>query len=130
MQTLFDRDSATAKRQMQYFIDSGNSIDNADQMFETIRSATVLCGFIANVLGIRGQEYTKQTQIKSISKIDNIKWIYNDTKNEYHVWQFSKIRQGRNYEVKGHPVAPVYEQKMPFFDVGDSFWYHSHAKQH
>lgn len=35
------------------------------------------------------------------------------------MWKFSKIRQGRNYEVKGHPIAPVYDQKMPFFDVGD-----------
>ena len=37
------------------------------------------------------------------------------------MWQLSEIGQGRKYEVKGHPVAPVYEEKMPFFEVGDSF---------
>ena len=55
------RDSATAKRQMQYFIDSGSNINGADQMFEAMRSATALCGFTANVLDIRGQKYAKQT---------------------------------------------------------------------
>ena len=51
--------SATAKRQMQYFIDSGNNINSGDQMFEAVWSATALCGFTANVLDIRGQKYTK-----------------------------------------------------------------------
>ena len=37
-----DCDSATAKCQMQYFTDSGNNIDSADQMFEAMRSATAL----------------------------------------------------------------------------------------
>ena len=46
---------------MQYFIDSGNNIDSADQMFEAMWSATALCGFTAIVLDIRGQKYTKQT---------------------------------------------------------------------
>ena len=30
------------------------------------------------------------------------------------MWQFSEIGQGRKYEVKGHPVAPVYEEKCHF----------------
>ena len=80
-----DCDSATAKCQMQYFIDSGNNINRADQMFEAMRSAAALCGFTANVLDIRDQKYTKQTQIKNISKILHVKYIYDDTKNEYHV---------------------------------------------
>ena len=37
------------------------------------------------------------------------------------MWQFSEIGQGRKYEVKGHPVEAVHEEKMPFSDVGDSF---------
>ena len=37
------------------------------------------------------------------------------------MWQFSEIGQGKKYEVKEHPVTPFYEEKMPFFDVGDSF---------
>ena len=49
-----DCDSATAKCQMRYFIDSGNNIDSTDQMFEAMRSATALCCFTANVLDIRG----------------------------------------------------------------------------
>ena len=106
---------------MQYFINSDNNIDSADQMFEAMRSATALCCFTANVLDIRGQKYKKQTQIKNISKIHHVKYIYDDTKNEYHVWQFSEIGQGKKYEVKEHPVTPFYEEKMPFFDVGDSF---------
>ena len=100
--------SATAKRQMQYFIDSGNNINSADQIFEARWSATALWSFTANVLDVRGQKYTKQTQIKNISKIHHVKYIYDDTKKEYHVWQFSEIGQGRKYEVKEHPVAPVY----------------------
>ena len=68
-----NHDGATAKRQMQYFIDSGNNINRADQMFEAMQSATALCGFTANVLDIRGQKYTKQTQIKNISKIQHVK---------------------------------------------------------
>ena len=96
LQTLFnerqsgkdqcDRDSATAKRQMQYSIDSGNNINGADQMFQAMRSATALCGFTANVLDISGQKYTKQTHINFFSKIHHVKYIYDDTKNEYHVW--------------------------------------------
>ena len=35
--------------------------------------ATTLCGFTANVLDIRGQKYTKKTQIKNISKIQPVK---------------------------------------------------------
>ena len=100
---------------MQYFIDSGNNIDSADQMFEAMQSATALCGFTAIVLDIRGQKYAKQTHIKNISKIHHVKYIYDDTKNEYQMWQFSEIGQGKKYEVKGHPVAPFYEEKMPFF---------------
>ena len=37
------------------------------------------------------------------------------------MWQFSEIGQGKNYEVKGHPVAPVCEEKMAFFEVGECF---------
>ena len=49
---------------MQYFSDSGNNIDSADQIFEAMQSATALCGFTTNVFDIRAQKYTKQTQTK------------------------------------------------------------------
>ena len=58
-------DGATTKCQMQYFIDSGNNINSADEMFEAMQSATALCGFTANVFNIRGQKYTKETHIKN-----------------------------------------------------------------
>ena len=61
-----NRDSATAKRQMQYFIDSGKNINSADHMLEAIRSATPLYVFTANLLDIRGQKYKNQKQIKNI----------------------------------------------------------------
>ena len=73
-------------------------------MFEAMWSVTVLCGFTANVLDVGGQKYTKQTQ----TRIHHVKHIYDETKNEYHVWQFSETGQGRKHEVKGHPIAPVY----------------------
>ena len=108
-----NRDSATAKRQMQYFIDSGKNINSADHMLEAIRSATPLYVFTANLLDIRGQKYKNQKQIKNIWKIHHVKYIYDDAKNEYHVQQFSKIGQGRKYEVKWHQAAAVYEDKVP-----------------
>ena len=108
-----NRDSATAKRQMQYFIDSGKNINSADHMLEAIRSATPLYVFTANLLDIRGQKYKNQKQIKNIWKIYHVKYIYDDAKNEYHVQQFSKIGQGRKYEVKWHQAAAVYEDKVP-----------------
>ena len=37
------------------------------------------------------------------------------------MWQFSEIRQDTKYEIKGHPAVPVYDEKMTFLDVGDSF---------
>ena len=62
-----DRDSATAKRQTQYYVDRGNNIQNSDQMYEALRQATALCGFTANVLDIKERKkYEKLTQIKDI----------------------------------------------------------------
>ena len=92
LQTLFNerhsgrdqcnRDSATAKHQMEYFIDICNNINSADLMFEAMWSATTLCGFTANVSDIKGLKYKKQTQIKNISKTHHVKYICDDTKNK------------------------------------------------
>ena len=54
-------------------------------MFDAMQLVTTLCGFTGNVLDIRGQKYTKQKQIKNISKIQYVKYIYDQIKNEYHV---------------------------------------------
>ena len=40
-----DRDSATAKRQMNYQVNSGHNIENAEEMNKALRSATAICGF-------------------------------------------------------------------------------------
>ena len=109
-----DRDTATAKRQMQYHIDRGNNIENVDQMFKAMQSATALCGFTANVLAIKSKKYTKLTQIKNISKIHHIKYIYNNAGNEYHVWQFSGIGEGKKFEVKGCPLHLQMKRKFLF----------------
>ena len=48
-----DRDSATAKRQMQYYIERGNNIETPDQIYDAMCKATALSGFTANVLDIK-----------------------------------------------------------------------------
>ena len=61
-------------------------------------------------------------QIKNTSKIHHVKYIYDDTKNKYHMWQFSEIVQGRKYEIKAYPIQlHLLVKKMSRFDVGDSF---------
>ena len=52
-----DRDSATAKRQMNYYLNKGNNIENADEMNEALRTATALCGFNSCVMQIGNTEH-------------------------------------------------------------------------
>jgi hypothetical protein len=40
-----DRDSATAKRQMNYYVERGQNIESAEEMNQALRTATALCGF-------------------------------------------------------------------------------------
>jgi len=40
-----DRDSTTAKHQMNYYIERGNNIEKANWMKNALRTATALCGF-------------------------------------------------------------------------------------
>lgn len=117
-----DRDSATAKRQMQYFIERGNNIDSADQMYEALNQATALCGFTANVLDIQEKKtYEKLKQIKDISKIHHVKYHYDGQKTQYQVWQYSNIGPGKKFTISGQPDAPLYEEIKPFFDVANTF---------
>ena len=48
----YDRDAATAKRQMNYFIERGSNIETADEMNEALQSANALCGFNSCVIEI------------------------------------------------------------------------------
>ena len=63
---------------MQDSLDSGNNINSADYMFEAMWPVIAPCHFMANVLDI------KQAQIKNISKIYHVKFIYDDIKKKYH----------------------------------------------
>ena len=94
-----DSDSATAKRQIQYFIDCGNNIQNSDDMYQAMFQANALCGFAANVLDIKEKKtYNKLKQIKDISKIHHVKYLYDDNKLQYQVWQYREIGIGRKFE--------------------------------
>ena len=52
-----DRDSATAKRQMQYYIERRNKIETPYQMYDTMCKATALSGFTANVMYLLKQTH-------------------------------------------------------------------------
>ena len=59
---LCDRDSATAKCQMQNYIERGNNIETPDQMCDPMCKATALSGFTANVPDIAEKKsYPKTT---------------------------------------------------------------------
>ena len=49
----YDRDSATAKRQINYYIEKGNSIESAVEMNGALQTAMTLCGFNSMVLEIQ-----------------------------------------------------------------------------
>jgi len=119
-----DRDTATAKRQMQYFIERGHNIENADQMqmYEALHQATALCGFTANVLDIKEKKtHEKLKQIKDISKIHHVKYLYNGPEMQYHVWQYSNIGPGKMFLISGQPNARHYKEIKPFFNIGSTF---------
>ena len=61
----YDRDSMTAKRQMQYYIERGNNIETPDQMYDAMCKATALSGFTANVLDITEKKSYPKTKSKT-----------------------------------------------------------------
>ena len=62
--------SATAKRQMQYYIERENNIETPDQMYDATCKVTALSGFTANVLDIAEKKlYPKTKKIQNISTI-------------------------------------------------------------
>ena len=91
-----DRDSATAKHQMQYYIERGNNIETPEQMYDAMCKATALSGFTANVLDIAEKKsYPKIKKIQSISKIHHVKYDYSEAKTKFHVWQYISIGPGK-----------------------------------
>jgi len=85
-----DRDTATAKRQMNYYIDQGNNIECASDMNQAMCKATALCGFNSCVLEISGKAIKENSKhIKNISRIHSIKYVYADGKcTHFKVWQY------------------------------------------
>ena len=89
-----------------------------------MHQATALCGFTANVLDIKEmKKYNKLKRIKNVSKVHHVKYLYDKNKVQYQVWQYSGIGNGKKFQVSGKPVAPTYEEKKPFFHIGDTFGY-------
>ena len=114
-----DRDTATAKRKMHYYIDCGNNIQDSDQMYEALQQATALSGFSANVLDIKERKrYIKLTQIHHVKYLSG-----DENKPQYQVWQYSGIGSGKKFSVFRKPAAPNYNENKSFFNVGDTFWF-------
>ena len=116
-----DRDSATAKRQMNYYVEQGNYIISASEMNKALCSATALCGFTSNILEVEeSKKFTNPKAIKEISKIHNIKYIYNDGGVKVQVWMYTQIGQGKIYKLDYQPTAPKFKEVIPF-SKSDSF---------
>ena len=114
-----DRDSATSKRQMNYYLNKGNNITNAEEMNEALRTATALCGFNSSVMKIEKgveekQKAKQQAKIKNISRIHHVKYLEKDGKMYYNVWQYYGIGSGKSFNVGALPATPKYEVTIPF----------------
>ena len=109
-----DRDSATAKRQMNFFVNSGHNIENAEQMNEALRSATAICGFSSCVMQIESGSPKNPKNIKKISRIHHVKYIMENKKEMFHVWQYYGIGEGRKFPVGEFPITPSYYVTAPF----------------
>ena len=91
-----DRNSATAKCQMQYYIERGNNIETPGQINDIMCKAT-LSGLTANVLDIAEKKlYPKSKKIQNISRIHHVRYNYSEAKTKFHVWQYSSIGRGKN----------------------------------
>ena len=110
-----DRDSATAKRQMNYYIEKGNNIESAAEMNDALQTATALCGFNSMVLEIQEKKhYVNDSNIKDVTKIHCIKYIEVDGKLKYHVWQYYGIEDGKQYNVGRVPISLKADVAVPF----------------
>ena len=118
-----DRDTATAKRQMNYFIERGNNIENAIDMNLALCNATALCGFNSSVVEISGGKVKENPKsIKNISRVHSIEYEYiNGRCTYFKVWQYYGIGKGKVFKVNGEPVPPVSKQIIPFKNNCDSF---------
>ena len=110
-----DRDSATAKRQMNYYIEQGKNIETAEQMNDALRTATALCGFNSMVMEIdEKKKYENEKNIKDLSKIHQVKYVVDDRQPQYHVWQYYGIGNGKSFKVGKEPEILKHTIKVPF----------------
>ena len=109
-----DRDSATAKRQMNYYIEQGKNIETAEQMNDALRTATALCGFNSMVMEIdEKKKYENEKNIKDLSKIHQVKYVVDDRQPQYHVWQYYGIGNGKSFKVGKEPEILKHTIKVP-----------------
>ena len=111
-----DRDSATAKRQMNYYIERGNNIENANQMNNSLRTATALCGFNSMVLEITEKKIknTDNSNIKEVKKIHCVKYVMVNNQMKYHVWRYHGLGDGKTYNVGQAPTSLRSKVSVPF----------------
>ena len=107
-----DRDSATAKRQMNYHVSSGHNIETPEEMNEALRTATAICGFLSSVLQIDKGEWENPKNIKKIARIHHVKYPKDGKK--FRVWQYFGIGKGKEFKVGPLPTTPEYKVVIPF----------------
>ena len=125
-----DRDNATAKCQMQYYIERRNNIATPDQMYDAMYKATSLSGFTANMLDIAEKKlYPKTKKIQNISRIHHVRYNYSEAKTKFHVWQYSSIGPRNKFDVPIKPNTPKFEEKVKFNDGGEKFGFVSEKRK-
>ena len=118
-----DRDSATAKRQMNYYIEEGHNIESAIDMNKALCAATALCGFKSNVLEIsQGPKHKSLNVINKtakraiVSKVHNI--VYHDgDKKRFQVWLYEGIGPGKFCPAGDLPSSNNAKVIVPFSNV-------------
>ena len=81
------------------YIEKGNNIETPNQMYDAMCKARALSGFTAYVL--------------DISKTHHVKYDYSDkSQKKFHVWQYSNIGPGKEFDKPSQPKAPKHEEKM------------------
>ena len=91
---------------MNFYVEGGKNIESAEEINESLRTATALCGFNSSVMDIQERKNCeKQSNIKDISKIRCIKYIVENGVLKYHVSQNYVIGKGKVFPVGEQPVS-------------------------
>ena len=95
---------------MNFYLNSGHNIENAEEMNAALRAATAICGFSSCVMKIEKSTSINPENIKSVSKIHHIKYV----DSMFHVWQYYGIGKGKKYPVGALSPTPTYDITVPF----------------